>query len=129
MKRCIAILIATLVPSAVCAQETASNWPGLAASGLSTVYVLDDGGVETSGKLLRLNPDALVLLVGGAERRFEAARVRRIQQRGRRLSRISRGAVRCFNGRVCRDRHWDRRPDSWPYHVVRGAAKATIDWS
>jgi hypothetical protein len=82
MKRCIAILIATLLPTALCAQDTASNWPGLAASGLSTVYVLDDAGVETSGKLLRLNPDALVLLVGGAERRFEAARVRRIQQRG-----------------------------------------------
>ena len=82
MKRCIAIFVATLVPVAVCAQETASSWPGLAPSGLSTVYVLDDTGVETSGSLLRLNPDSLVLLVGGAERRFEAARVARIQKRG-----------------------------------------------
>ena len=82
MKRCLALLIATLVPSALCAQDTAASWPGLASSGLSTVYVLDDTGVETSGKFLRLNPDALVLLVNGAERRFEAARVRRIQQRG-----------------------------------------------
>ena len=82
MKRCMAILVATLVPSAVCAQGTAQRWPGLAPSGLSTVYVLDDTGVETSGRLLGLDPDSLVLLVGGAERRFEAARVRRIQKRG-----------------------------------------------
>jgi hypothetical protein len=80
--RCLAIVITALAPSAVWAQETASTWPGLASSRLSTVYVLDDAGVETSGKLLRLNPDSLVLLVDGAERRFEAARVARIQQRG-----------------------------------------------
>lgn len=82
MKRCMTILAATLVPGAVCAQETLQSWPGLAPSGLSTVYVLDDTGVETSGRLLRLNPDSLVLLVDDAERRFEAARVRRIQKRG-----------------------------------------------
>lgn len=82
MKRCLAILAATLVPSALCAQDTAQSWPGLVPSGLPTVYVLDDAGVETSGTLLRLNPDSLVLLVSGAERRFEAARVRRIQKRG-----------------------------------------------
>jgi hypothetical protein len=83
MKRCIAILVATLVPVTVCAQDTPRGWPGLAPSGLSTIYVLDDTGVETSGRLLRLNPDSLVLIVdGGAERRFEAARVTRIQRRG-----------------------------------------------
>lgn len=82
MKRCIAILAATLVPSAVCAQETTQSWPGLDTAGLSTVYVLDETGIEISGKFLRLNPDSLVLLVGGAERRFEAARVRRIEKRG-----------------------------------------------
>jgi hypothetical protein len=82
MKRCIAILIAAFVPSAVCAQETESTWPGLASSRLSTVYVRDDSGVETSGRLLRLNRDSLVLLVEGAERQFEAAHVTRIQQRG-----------------------------------------------
>lgn len=82
MKGCMAIVAAALVPSALYAQETAQSWPGLATSGLSTVYVLDDAGVETAGRLLRLNPDSLVLLVGDAERRFEAARVRRIEKRG-----------------------------------------------
>jgi hypothetical protein len=82
MKRCFAILMATLVPIAVCAQDAPLGWPGLAPTGLSTVYVLDDTEIETSGTLLRVNPDSLVLLVGGAERRFEAARVRRIQRRG-----------------------------------------------
>jgi hypothetical protein len=82
MKRCTAILVVTFVPSAVCAQETPQRWPGLVTSGLSTVYVLDDTGVETSGRLLRLNPDSLVLLVRDAELRLEAARVRRVQARG-----------------------------------------------
>jgi hypothetical protein len=82
MTRYIAILVATLVPGAVSAQGPAKSWPGLATTELSTVYVLDDTGVETSGTLLRLNPDSLVLLVGDTERRFDAARVRRIAKRG-----------------------------------------------
>jgi hypothetical protein len=82
MKRYIAILTATLAPSVVWAQGTAQSWPGLDTAGLSTMYVLDDTGMEISGKLLRLNPDSLVLLVGEAEHRVDAARVRRIQKRG-----------------------------------------------
>lgn len=82
MKRFIPILIAALVPSGVCAQDSATGWPAQTSSGLSTVYVRDDSGAETSGKLLHLNPDSIVILVGGAERRFEAARVTRIQRRG-----------------------------------------------
>jgi hypothetical protein len=82
MKRCIPILIAALIPGGVCAQETAAGWPAQTSSGLSTVYVRDDSGVETSGKLLHLNPDSIVILVDGAERRFDAARVTRIQRRG-----------------------------------------------
>ena len=46
------------------------------------MYVLDNTGTETSGKFLRLNPDSIVLLVEGAERQFETARVARIQKRG-----------------------------------------------
>ena len=78
----IALLIAALSPGVASAQEAASSWPGLTSSQLSTVYVLDNTGTETSGKLLRLNPDSIVLLVDGAERRFETARVARIQKRG-----------------------------------------------
>lgn len=76
------LLFATLVPGAECAQETARSWPGLDASALSTVYVLDDTGVETAGRLLRLDPDSLLLLVDGMERRFETARIRRVDKRG-----------------------------------------------
>ena len=74
MKRSILVLVVSLVPGAVSAQETESTWPVLAPPGGSTVYVRDSSGVETSGGLLRLSPDSLVLMVGGAERRFEAAR-------------------------------------------------------
>jgi hypothetical protein len=76
------ILGAVLVPSVASAQDTAQSWPGLTTSGLSTVYVLDDRGIETSGRLLRLNADSLDLFIDGAEQRFEAARVKRIQKRG-----------------------------------------------
>jgi hypothetical protein len=78
----VAILVVALSSRAVCAQQAASSWPGLDPSRLSTVYVLDKSGTETAGKLLRLNPDSLVLLVDGAERQFESARVARIQKRG-----------------------------------------------
>jgi hypothetical protein len=78
----VAILIAALSPGVASAQDAAANWPGLVSSRLSTVYVLDNTGAETSGKLLQLNPDSIVLLVDGAERQFETARVARIQKRG-----------------------------------------------
>ena len=82
MTRCLALFAAILVPSVVCAQDTTERWPGLATTQLSTVYVLDDTGAETAGRLLGLNSDSLVLLVDGAERRIDAARVTRIQKRG-----------------------------------------------
>ena len=82
MTRYIAILAVTLFPGVASAQGTAQSWPGQATAELSAVYVLDDTGVEASGRLLRLDPDSLVLLVGGTERRFDAARVRRIEKRG-----------------------------------------------
>lgn len=81
MKWCVAILVVALAPGVVSAQGTTQSWPGLAVES-SKVSVLDDTGVETSGKLLRLDTDALVLLVGKTERRFEAARVKRIDKRG-----------------------------------------------
>jgi len=82
MTRYVAILAITLIPSAAQAQGAAQGWPGKVKAGSSTVYVLDDTGMEVSGRLLRLDPDSLVLLVGDTERRFEAARVRRIEKRG-----------------------------------------------
>lgn len=82
MTRYIAMLVVALVPGTVSAQGTVNSWPGLATTDSSTVYVLDDTGVETSGTLFRVNPDSLILLVGDSEHRFEAARVRRIEKRG-----------------------------------------------
>ncbi len=82
MTRCLALFAAVLIPSAVCAQDTTERWPGLATTELSTVYVVDDAGVETAGRLLSLDADSLVLLVDRAERRIDAARVTRIEKRG-----------------------------------------------
>lgn len=64
------------------AQEPARTWPGMDLAQLSTIYVTDESGAETTGTLLRLEPDAAVLIVHGAERRLEAARIRRIEKRG-----------------------------------------------
>ena len=82
MKRCIALLALTLVPASVWAQDTLHNWNALNPSGLSTVYVLDDTGQETTGKFLRVDADSLVVLIDGREQRFEAARVKRVAKRG-----------------------------------------------
>ena len=84
MKRCFALLAAMCVPSAAFAQGTEPSRPrlDLKAAGLSTVYVLDDAGIETTGRLVRLDADAIVLRVDGVEQRIEAARVRRIDKRG-----------------------------------------------
>jgi hypothetical protein len=79
--RYLAVLAVTLVPSVVCAQETTKGWPGLDSSRLQTVFVLDDTGRETQGKLLRLDADSLVILASGIERRFDAVSVRRIEKR------------------------------------------------
>src|SRR4051794_2552047 len=75
------VLATTLTCSAARAQTAVDRWTGLKTGGLDTVYVRDVNGAETSGKLLQLNPDSLVLLVGGAERRFDLPEVSRIQKR------------------------------------------------
>lgn len=80
--RCTALVVLTLVPPSVWAQDTLQNWSALNPSGLSTVYVLDDTGRETTGRFLRLDADSLVVLIDGREQRFEAARVKRLAKRG-----------------------------------------------
>ena len=70
------------VPAAAHAQEPLGGWRGLNLSSLATIYVTDEAGRQTEGKLLGLEPQALVMLVNGVEQRFDAARVRRIDRRG-----------------------------------------------
>ncbi len=79
--RIAALVVAMLIPAS--ARGQASPAPdGLKREALSTVYVLDDRGVETRGKLLRLDGDAVVLLVADAERRFDIRHVNRVDKRG-----------------------------------------------
>lgn len=78
----IALAVLLFVPAAAHAQEPLGGWRGLNVSALDTIYVTDDAGRQTQGKLLRLEPDSVVMLVEGAEQRFDAARVRRIDRRG-----------------------------------------------
>lgn len=63
------------------AQPSIDRWSGLKARELQTVYVRDTSGVESTGRLLRLNPDSLVLLAGGVERQLQFDDVARIQKR------------------------------------------------
>jgi len=79
----IAALAALLFTPAVArAQEAFGGWRGLEPSSLDTVFVTDDVGRQTEGKLLRLDVDSLVMLVNGMERRFDKDRVMRIEKRG-----------------------------------------------
>ena len=82
MKPCVLVLTAVLIPGALHAQEAQPALKGLDRSALSTVFVLDDTGVETRGQLLRLDSEAIVVLVDGSERRFETHRVARVSRRG-----------------------------------------------
>jgi hypothetical protein len=75
------VLATTLTSSAAPAQSAVEPWAGLKTSDLDTIYVRDVNGAEMSGKLLQLNPDSLLLLVGGVERRFDLPEVSRIQKR------------------------------------------------
>ncbi len=85
MKRCIALLALTLVPASVWAQDTLHNWSALNPSGLSTVYVLDDTGQETTGKFLCVDADSLVVLIDGREQRFRPHESSAAIQRGQGL--------------------------------------------
>jgi len=80
--RTVAVGLLLLAPAAAHAQESLGGWRGLNVSSLDTIYVTDDSGLRTEGKLLRLEPDSVVMLVAGAEQRFDTARVRRIDKRG-----------------------------------------------
>ena len=70
------------LPVTAWAQEDSPVPQGLDLKALPIGYVLDDQGVETTGKLLKLDRDGVVLVIDGAERRFDLARVKRVSRRG-----------------------------------------------
>jgi hypothetical protein len=80
--RITALTALLFTPAMVEAQQPLGGWRGLKVSSLDTIYVTDDAGRRTEGKLLRLETNSLVMLVDGAEQRFDAARVQRIDKRG-----------------------------------------------
>ncbi len=82
MKKLLIVAGMVLVPGVAGAQHPPNSWSELMPDGWSTVHVMDDAGVEVSGRFVRLNPDSLVLLIGDKEIRLEAPRVRRIQKQG-----------------------------------------------
>lgn len=84
MRHLALLVVALLVvsPDRVCAQEAVDRWSQMNATAGATVHVLLDEGTEVSGRLLRLDPASLVLLVEGSEHRFEQAHVRRVVRRG-----------------------------------------------
>ena len=56
--------------------------PGVRPEALSTAYIRDDAGVETTGRLLRLDEKSVVMLVDGQQRVFDLAHVWSVQKRG-----------------------------------------------
>lgn len=75
------VLAAMLVPASVYAQAAPAS-SGINRTALPTVFVLDERGVETRGKLLKLDDKDVVLLVGDEERRFDTRTVARVAKRG-----------------------------------------------
>ena len=82
MRSCLTLLLLVFVPAAGSAQEPAAVPQGLKTDAFPTAYVLDDRGVETQGKLLRLDAKSVVLLIDGMQREFELSAVSRVSQRG-----------------------------------------------
>lgn len=71
-----------VIPVPALSQPSHHDWQVLDGARLSTVLVLDGAGEETTGRLIGLSPDSLVLQIGEEERRFQATNVRRIVKRG-----------------------------------------------
>lgn len=74
------VIGALLVPAPGPGQDAVVK--GLSTDGLPEVFVLDDRGTETRGRLVRIDDETVVLLVGAAQRRFETRSVQRISRRG-----------------------------------------------
>jgi hypothetical protein len=89
----LAVMAVLMMPAVASAQAVDARWSGLERARESVVYVQDDSGVETAGRLLRVNPDLLVLQVAGSERQFEMNRVRRVQERDSKRNGALIGAV------------------------------------
>jgi len=62
-------------------QPSVSLWDGIRTDKLTTVFVRNKDGLNTTGKFLAFSPDALVLVVNGEERRIERASILRVQTR------------------------------------------------
>jgi|RhiMethySRZTD1v2_1073278.scaffolds.fasta_scaffold646457_2 hypothetical protein len=75
------ILMLLAAPGSLVAQETRA-WNGLRTSNLTTVEVTDDRGERTTGKLLRLDQNAVVLIVDGTERQLEMSHVTEVLKHG-----------------------------------------------
>jgi len=81
MNRFTCLSIVMLIAAPAAAQQTTPAG-GLNSEKLDTVFVQDERGVETKGKLLRLDQQSVTVLLDGQERTFELSNVRRIQKRG-----------------------------------------------
>lgn len=73
------LLIVSAVPLA--AQETFTNVQHLLRPG-DTVFVIDETGIETRGRVAGINSSALRLAVNGSEREWSAATIWRVTRRG-----------------------------------------------
>ena len=77
----LAAMVCAMIAMPARGQSSIDGWRGLKTADLQTIYVKDTSGNESAGKLLRLNPDSLVFLVEGAERRVDLNDIARIQKR------------------------------------------------
>ena len=81
MMRC-ALVLLTLAWSGTAWAQPSTPAQDLQTRGLSTAFVRDESGVETRGKLLRLDRTSVVLIVDGRDREYDLAHVWSVQKRG-----------------------------------------------
>ena len=80
------VLMSALIVMQACIQPALAQSVGSSFSGLGlelpVIYVADESGRETAGRLVTLTDTSLVIDTGSGHQRFEAAEVTRIQRTG-----------------------------------------------
>jgi len=79
----LALLISLIAITNVAAQTAPTGTEGFGSlAGRQAVIIVDDAGVETTGRLLRLSVDELTISAGGRDRTFARRDVAAIYKRG-----------------------------------------------
>lgn len=118
-----ACLVGLVVLAPVPSFARATSFANIRLEGLPAIYVQDQAGRETEGKLVSFTDSALVLSVNRTTQTFAPAQVRRVQRRG---DSLKNGTIIGLAFGVVRQLAGDRTP-GLNGHWLNPSAKAAAD--